>query len=182
IDVNSRDSLDRTPLILASISGHGTVIAQLLKKNANLLSKDYYGRTALHYASMGGHASVVRVLSLHNQSSKIIDDPDIYGKSPLGLAVDHNAGAVVALLIFYGAKDLDGNAKKLLDSSIHKGSFAAVEAILDIKAGDSEDGKTPLHWAVWRDSLQASTLLLSRGANAEAKDKHGYRALHYAAK
>jgi len=186
IDVNARDSLDRTPLILASISGHETVIAQLLKNKADLLYTDYYGRTALHYASMGGHASVVRVLSLHNQSGKIIDSPDINGKSSLDLAVDNYAGAVVALLIFYGAKDLRGNAKKLLDLSIHKGSFAAVAAMLDtaddVNLRDSEYGRTPLHWAVWRDSLQASKLLLSQEAEVGAKDKRGYTALHYAAR
>ncbi|KAF8531434.1 ankyrin repeat-containing domain protein, partial [Trichophaea hybrida] len=106
VDVNYRDSLRRTPLILACIAGHGHIVTQLLKHNASILIQDYYGRTALHYASMGGHTSIVRTLSLYDQSS--IDINDRNGKSPLNLAIENDAGSVVALLFFYGAKDPDG--------------------------------------------------------------------------
>ncbi|KAF8537728.1 ankyrin repeat-containing domain protein [Trichophaea hybrida] len=183
---DTKDSLGRTPLILAAIQGRATKVGQLLKRQTNNPeSQDCYGRTAMHYASARGYTSVTRILcSL--QASKSIDIHDNEGKSPLDLAIENNYGATVALLIFNGAKDSNDQAKKLLELSIRHGSPAAVKAMLnkgeEINFRDTETGRTPLHWSVWRDSREGSRLLLKEKADLQAQDELGQTALHYAAR
>jgi len=184
-DVDTPDSCGRTPLIRASISGHATIVAQLLEKKANPNAQDCHGRTAMHYASMRGHTSVIRVL-LHARLNHSIDIEDKDGKSPLNLAMEGNNGAAVALLIFNGAKDPDNDAKRNLEVSLRSGSSAAVKAKMDtredINSRDNETGRTPLHWSIWRDSREGLKLLLNGGVDLEAKDNIGQTALDYAAR
>ena len=102
------------------------------------------------------------------------------GHSPLELAMRHNAGAAVGMLIFYGANDPEDNAKRLLRSSIRLGSFAAIQAASDMNAIDSDCGRTSLHWAIWRGSLPALKLLQTRNAQDNTRDNTGSTALHIA--
>ena len=105
---------------------------------------------------------------------------NVNGDSPLRLAIQHNAGAAVGLLVFYGASDPEGNAKKLLRSSIQLGSFAAVQATSDINATDSDYGRTALHWATWRGSRLELELLQKKNAKDNRGDNDGMTALHIA--
>ena len=186
IDGDNGDSLKRTPLILASIQGHTTIVGQLLERKANPDIQDCHGRTALHYASMRGYTSVVRALCVSPQASKSIDIQDRESKTPLDLAIENNHGATVALLIFNGAKDSNDHAKKLLELSILHGSPAAVKAMLnkgeEINFKDEEAGRIPLHWSIWRDSREGIRLLLDGKADVQVQDIFGQTALHYAAR
>ena len=66
---------------------------------------------------------------------KAVNERNKNGHSPLDLAIQHNAGVAVGLLIFYGANDPEGTAKELLRTSIRLGSFAAIKAASGIHAG-----------------------------------------------
>jgi ankyrin repeat protein len=46
---------------------------------------------------------------------------------------------------------------------------------------DKKDGMTALHWAATYRSAKMIEYLVDRGANIEAADAHGFRALHHAA-
>lgn len=52
VDVESRDKLKQTALILASSNGHVEATKLLLTKGASVNAKDRYGRTALIWGSV----------------------------------------------------------------------------------------------------------------------------------
>jgi ankyrin repeat protein len=178
IDVDNCDSLGRTPLIWASVSGHATVVIQLLNRQASLLLKDRYNRTAIHYAANRNDTSVLHVLLIRAKIGEFPVELD----SPLKLAIQNNAGAAAALLLFYGAKDPGGNTKELVGLSARYGSYEAIKAASDGNFKDSKYGRTPLHWAVLRGSTGFLLEKIPEGniqVNAQAND--GSTALHMAA-
>jgi ankyrin repeat protein len=175
IDVDNCDSLGRTPLIWASVSGHATVVIQLLNKQASPLLKDRYNRTAIHYAANRNDTLVLHVLLIRAKIGEFPVELD----SPLKLAIQNNAGAAAALLLFYGAKD---PGKELVGLSARYGSYEAIKAASDRNFKDSKYGRTPLHWAVLRGSTGFLLEKIPEGniqANAQAND--GSTALHMAA-
>lgn len=184
LNANMRDSLGRTPLIVASMFGHTTMVAQLLSSGAKVDILDNDGRTAIHHASIRGHTSINHILCSRTEVSGVVDMRDNTGQSPLDLAINNNDGATVALLIFYGAKDSDNYAtKSLLEKSIRYGSPAAVKSMSPTSQyiNSKENGRTPLHWSTWRDSREGIRVLLRVQADLQAKDDLGQTALHYAA-
>ena len=168
-----------TALITACIRGDDTTVGHLLKtmEQADIRARDAHDMTALHHAAMRNYVSVVGLLLRNGVFSGLVDAFDENGKTPLELAIQCNAGAVVALLTFYGAEDKDGEAKKLREMAIRNGSFQAVQAGV---SGRDEYGRTALHWAVWRGSLPTAKFLKGK-VNVDATDKDQLAALHIAA-
>ncbi|KAG6542487.1 hypothetical protein Mapa_016177 [Marchantia paleacea] len=62
IDVDARDGLNRTPLMLASELGHIHAVELLLQQRADLLICDKAGFNCLHLAARGGHSDVITLL------------------------------------------------------------------------------------------------------------------------
>ena len=182
IDINSHDSMERTSLMLACHSGHANITIQLLRRNADPCLKDKYGRTAIHYAARRNEPSALHSLLLHEKACAVINAVDRGGESPLQQAIQSDAGAAVALLIFYGAEDPEGSAKELLKFSAQWGSYAAVKEMLDKNSQDGRFERTSLHWAVWRGEAAVMESLLRNKVEVEAKGKDGYTALHLAAR
>ncbi|SPN98622.1 uncharacterized protein DNG_01667 [Cephalotrichum gorgonifer] len=79
VDVNSRDSQGRTPLLRASRGGHPAVVHLLLEYGANteLKYNEYYNYTPLSRAAMEGHVEVVRILLQHGADTEPQDSPEI---------------------------------------------------------------------------------------------------------
>lgn len=61
-NIDSRTSMHRTPLHLASIRGHVEVVRLLTNEGADVDAEDVDKNTPLHYASMYGHTEVVQKL------------------------------------------------------------------------------------------------------------------------
>ncbi len=61
VDV-ANDLLDRTPLIVATMSGHAGIVRILLAQGANVHTKDMEGWTALKYAEGFGHEEIIMLL------------------------------------------------------------------------------------------------------------------------
>src|SRR5436309_10973120 len=60
--------------------------------------------------------------------------------------------------------------------AVMKGDKAALRTLLQQKAdvnAPQVDGATALHWAVYRDDLEAVGLLVRAGANVDAADREG---------
>ncbi len=61
-DVNAKDLIGLTPLMLAASLGYTETVATLLEAGANLEAKDILGHTTLGLAESGGHTEVVELL------------------------------------------------------------------------------------------------------------------------
>ena len=61
-DVNARDFMNSTPLHLASLTEHSSIVDMLLKSGANVNATDQWNVTPLRFASFVGHDSVVDIL------------------------------------------------------------------------------------------------------------------------
>lgn len=61
-NVNRRDNLGSTPLIVAALVGDTDAAKLLIDQGANVTAKDEQGTTALHYAAMSGALGLVKLL------------------------------------------------------------------------------------------------------------------------
>jgi len=53
--------------------------------------------------------------------------------------------------------------------------------LVNVRVEDKDvNGRTPLHWATVKNSIELAVLLLDRGADVEAKANDGYTPLHLA--
>ncbi len=71
-DPNTTDEFKRTPLMIASLNGHGEIASLLVKAGANVAARAKYGQTALQFASEAGHATIVELL----KAAKAVNPPN----------------------------------------------------------------------------------------------------------
>jgi ankyrin repeat protein len=153
-DVNADGGYYVRPL-LAALAGEHFQTADLLHHNgAGLDVRGDYGRNPLHSAAYSGNLEVVRKLIDYDPAH--IHAGDEHGATPLHSASDSpyfKDGSVLRLLLEHGA-------------DIHV---------------QTKTGRTPLHWASWRGTLEVVRLLLEHGADVEVKSNSGKTALQEAA-
>ncbi|EEU38815.1 uncharacterized protein NECHADRAFT_22508, partial [Fusarium vanettenii 77-13-4] len=79
-DINSRDDLDRTPLLYAAERGYEAAVQVLLEAGAEVDHQDVYGAAPLHFAALRGHVSIMRLLLVRGANA---DLKDKHGFTPL---------------------------------------------------------------------------------------------------
>ena len=132
----------------------------LMIRGGNVNAVDKKGNTLVHKAITEKLPDDVIIALLLEKGAKV-DAANIYGDTPLHVAVRYRRDAKAVLLIKSGA-DINARCK------------------LRGKNKDKE-GPTLLHEAVRRDLSQSLiTLLLSKGAAVNAKDHKGFTPLHAA--
>ena len=84
--LNSRTSMQRTPLHLATIHHNFTILVMLLDKGAkiDLIDNDY--NTCLHYASNQGYNEIVEYLLISGSKISMINN---LGRSPMDVALNY---------------------------------------------------------------------------------------------
>ncbi|KAH8898200.1 hypothetical protein GQ53DRAFT_802609 [Thozetella sp. PMI_491] len=180
LDIWSRDSGGKTPIMHASHGGCANTLRHLLAASAAPLhstvrdndilqgtispgnepdmapvnEKDKFGRNSLSYAAAAGHKDLVALL-LQVKGIEA-DVPDQYGSTPLAYAAERGHVDVVAQLLAVNAVDVNS---------------------VDLS------GRTPLHCAAkdGRDEVVAQ-LLSDNRINSDHKDKAGFTALGLATK
>ncbi|PSF35189.1 hypothetical protein C7H19_17565 [Aphanothece hegewaldii CCALA 016] len=204
-----RQTLDRTPLILACSAGYLRIVELLLKAGADfhltdlgadakpvsktllehtdpetILSMNYrFGRTPLMYAAAGGHSEIVQTLL---QLGADANDQDTIAYTPLALASENNHLAVVRLLVSAGA-DVNqavayGNTPLILACTA--GAVEIAEMLLTHGASITQtnrDGETVLMKAAKVSSLPLVRLLIEHGADVNAVSKERKTAIAEAA-
>jgi ankyrin repeat protein len=128
-----------TPLMWATFEGDAEEAARLLKEGADVKATNSYGVNALHLAADTANTELIRLLL------KAGADPE----SP-------NADGETALHVVARSGDVD--AAKLL-----------LKAGANVDAVEQFGGQTPLMWAAARRHPQMVELLLSKGANVNAR-------------
>jgi ankyrin repeat protein/Tfp pilus assembly protein PilF len=159
-------------------------LAFLFSRGLNSKSSNKFKQTLLHVAAQAGQIENVQLLL--NQGAEI-NAQDLSQRTPLFLAVQQGHRAIVQLLLKHQARidlrSMEG------DTILHVAAFYGhlLQELFPIcqsliEAQD-EDGKTPLHKAVWGDPKpDVVALLLAQGANPQAVNIYDYTPLHWAAK
>lgn len=176
--VNSRDSLNQTPLSLAASHGHEALVRLLLQKIAHVDQKSGWLDAPLLHAAKQGSEAIVKILL--DRGANIEPSPHRC-ETPLSNAAREGHVAIVKLLLDRGAnfQSRRHRCETPLSNAAKKNHKAIVELLLE-KGADVESkdkaGETPLHNAVTcREATCGGVmgLLLDKGADINSKNKFG---------
>jgi len=178
IGVDSRDdSIKKTALQHAAISGHKYVIELLLAKGAdvNATRRGYpAGDTPLHSAVRAGHKDIVELLIANGAD---VNAKNNEGHTPLDEIGNQSNKEITELLLAGGAKI------STIHMAVKLGDLKQVKAFLeqgtDVNTKD-ENNQTVLHEAASGKRRDMAELLIDKGADVNAKDKNGYTPLYSA--
>jgi len=149
LGINQRNSLGQTPIMLFSKIGDVEKAQDLAEKGADLSLRCKEGKSILHYACRNSE-NIHLVKFLIEQQDCKTNKRDSQGREPLYEAVMSNSPEIVKFLLEKGAR---------MSAKI--------------------DGKTYLHIAAQMNKIQSFKVLLSFGANSEAKDEKGLTVSQY---
>jgi uncharacterized protein len=107
IDVEPRNKVDESPLMLAARGGHLDTVGRLIDRGADVNKP---GWAPLHYAATRGHLEVMRLLLDRNA---YIDAASPNGTTPLMMAAFYGTPTAVKLLLEAGADPLLKNQQDL---------------------------------------------------------------------
>jgi ankyrin repeat protein len=145
-DLKAKDRSGRTPLFLAVLQGHRSVVNCLLNKGANM-DPNFENETLLHIAAFYGYTPILQDLLRYYDGLKSINEKDSDGKTPLHRACwGFPKTDVVDLLISYKA---------------------------DINAINNY-GYTPLHWSCKHGHRNSTAKLINAGAKVDVTNVNGH--------
>lgn len=171
----------KTPLICAAAAGGLSAIKLLLKKKASIRRVDDAGLTALHWAAYNGHREIVEILSSRKISLTTVDSKS---RTALHSACMNSQFDAVEILL---RKHVPLEAKCQAGlTALHYACLAnsvEISRLLLMSSADIEAPieaqlhRRPVHIAAIQGSMGLLNLLCDKGANMEARDSLGYRAL-----
>jgi ankyrin repeat protein len=185
-EVNARENLGFSPLHEAVLGGFGDVVDLLLANGANPNATDVKMATPLLYAALKGNADVAAMLISKGADVKAASNDGI---RPLELASQSGNASLVEALLVAGAEinATDNQGVTALHYASGAGQVAVVRVLLlhkaqvNARAGSKRDGATPLVSAAIQGRKEVAALLLSNGADVDAKDSFGRTSLNQAA-
>ncbi|XP_044260234.1 uncharacterized protein LOC123008483 [Tribolium madens] len=184
IEVDIKDSEDKTPLHWAAKLGNTHILQLLIDKSAKIDSTDVRKRTPLHKASYMGKNQAVKILLKNNANVNFRDNDD---KTPLQRASDMGHYETVKILVESCAdiNAIDKNKRTALHYAAFEGHFQVVEylvmAKIDVTALD-DDGKTALDLAQEKGHKKIVQILQKSQNKSYNPETHHENELHYAAK
>ena len=186
-DVNIATAEGETPLFLAVKNNCLDLVNKLIGKGATVdLNHAITLSTPLHVATIFANLEIIKLL--HEKGAQI-NKQDVYGKTPLILAVENKKGEeIVKFLMSVGAdiKYADMSGKTAVHHAVLQGSLPIVGILLeDQDAANVQDvhGRTPLHYAAnYPIDPEIFHLLIKKKSLINAVDDKGRTPLHLAAK
>ena len=142
-DINSQDTIGRTPLSMAAERGETGYLTTLLDYGGNTGLPSYSYQTPLHYAASAKDPECIQLLLAAGED---VDCMTNWDQTPLHLAAAYTKNAAHATLL------LDAGANLNLPD---------------------KDGITPLGWTALSNNIEVASVLLDRGANIYDIDHHG---------
>lgn len=140
-NINVRDGNGYSSLHLAIHAKHKDIVAELLKRGADVKVLDREGsNTPLHIAANEGYKDIVGMLLKHDADVNVRNGN---GYTPLHMAVSRGDKDIVGMLLERGA---------------------------DVNTAETNYGDTPLHSAVNNKFTDIIEILLEHGADANARN------------
>ncbi|XP_045882814.1 transient receptor potential cation channel subfamily A member 1 isoform X1 [Meles meles] len=159
-----------TPLHYACRHGIPVSVNNLLDFNVSIHSKSKDKKSPLHFAASYGRINTCQRLLQDMSDTRLLNEGDLHGMTPLHLAAKNGHDKVVQLLLKKGALFLsDHNGWTALHHASLGGYTQTMKVILDtnLKCTDQvdEEGNTALHFAAREGHAKAVALLLSYDAD-----------------
>ncbi|MGH0122561.1 UNVERIFIED_CONTAM: hypothetical protein FKN15_038111 [Acipenser sinensis] len=182
-DVNARNDMQYTPLLLAAEMGKLEAIKVLVSRQARLDDKLPNLNTALHLAVQSGSLPSTKLLLEKGMDANTAGPGD---QSPLHVAAFHNKPALVELLIKAGANVNAATKESLtpLHVACQWGHADVTQRLIQCKAdinAKDKHSKTPLHFAAAQGNGEMVKQLLKSHADPNSADKEKKTPLHVAA-
>ncbi len=166
-DVNARDPLGFTPLMVASSLGRARAVEMLVDRGAAVDLPHPQLGTPLMLALSNGHAEAARILLARGADVNAVCD----GFDPLTSAARADRPDCLVLVLEAGADvNRAGRRCNPLTLAVREGQVELLRPLLEAGAdpnAPNADGTTPLFEAVERQATRAARLLLVAGANAD---------------
>ena len=103
IDLDAKNAVDESPLMMAALKGHTELVQLLINKGADI---NKTGWTPLHYAASFGHLQIMQMLL---DAHAYLDAESPNGSTPLMMAAQYGTPSAVKLLLEAGADPLIKN-------------------------------------------------------------------------
>lgn len=161
-----------------------------LLHTAALGTRDRYGRSIIRRAVGRGDIVLLQRLLLYGNRCGLDEREPGTGTTALHTALMLGRREAVTVLLCNGASvDVpDRKGWSAVHWAVLSGNYETTEEVLDYGAAPGRgtkdrgrSGTTPLHMAAALGDAEMAGLLIRRGANTQAKDEYGMRAVDYAA-
>uniref|UniRef100_A0A8C9F4I0 Transient receptor potential cation channel subfamily A member 1 n=1 Tax=Pavo cristatus TaxID=9049 RepID=A0A8C9F4I0_PAVCR len=167
--VVDEDNEGCTPLHYACRQGVALSVNNLLSLNVSIYSKSRDKKSPLHFAASYGRINTCQRLIRDMKDTRLLNEGDKKGMTPLHLAAQNGHEKVVQFLLKRGALFLcDYKGWTALHHAAFGGYTRTMQIILDtnVKCTDKvdEEGNTALHLAAKEGHAKAVRLLLDYGA------------------
>uniref|UniRef100_A0A663MYS7 Transient receptor potential cation channel subfamily A member 1 n=1 Tax=Athene cunicularia TaxID=194338 RepID=A0A663MYS7_ATHCN len=167
--VVDEDNEGCTPLHYACRQGVALSVNNLLSLNVSIYSKSRDKKSPLHFAASYGRINTCQRLIRDMKDTRLLNEGDKKGMTPLHLAAQNGHEKVVQFLLKRGALFLcDYKGWTALHHAAFGGYTRTMQIILDtnVKCTDrvDEEGNTALHLAAREGHAKAVRLLLDYGA------------------
>lgn len=200
-DINVRGNWKMTPLMNAAVKGHSELVDFLIKNGAKVDFQDDRGVTALMKVALTLDVKTAKLLL---KAGANVDLQDERGETVLIKAISSRCYPLINMLLDAkaGVNLLEENGKNALFSAVNTNGYFIRSSLLKEKnqylevednkvvarlvaSGininkQSNDGWSPLMVAAESASFFVVELLLKNGADVNAKDKQGLKAVDWA--
>ncbi|KAK4083776.1 uncharacterized protein Triagg1_1438 [Trichoderma aggressivum f. europaeum] len=180
-NLESKDSMGRTSLMLAAQYGRQAVAEFLFSKGADIEAKDANGQAPLSLAAKFGHENIVKWLV---EKGACLETKDNNNRTPLSLIAETLHPKISSYMTAkYNDTTTTYPGPSIILDWVKPEIIAEylIEKGANIETEDSND-ETPLMLAIKSAQTSLTACLIDNGANLEAKDENGDTLLTWAIK